>query len=54
MQVQIVAHLKRFPCRVGFFPVQKARNSLGRNFIFGHYEIGFRDNEQTVYLRPED
>jgi|ERR1700728_13693 len=54
MRVQIEAHVKRFPCRVGFFPVRKPRNILGRNFIFGHYEIGFHDSKQTVYLRPED
>jgi hypothetical protein len=54
MEVQLVAHVLRFPCRVGFFEARKPRNILGRDFLFRHYQIGFRDREQEVYLRPED
>src|SRR5437899_2711322 len=34
MQIRLDGHTKRFPCRVGFFATPKARNILGRNYIF--------------------
>jgi hypothetical protein len=54
MELRIDAHINRFPCRVGFFPARRPRNILGRNYIFAHYEIGFRDRGDILHLRPED
>jgi hypothetical protein len=54
MQLPIYPRINRFFCRVGFFPVRKPRNILGRNLIFQHYEIGFRDTTGIVHLRAED
>ncbi len=54
MEVRLAPHVLRFPCRVGFFEARKPRNILGRDFLFRYYQIGFRDREQVVYLRPED
>jgi Aspartyl protease len=52
MQVQLNGHSNRFPCRVGFFATKKPRNILGRNYIFGHYKIGFWDSQGMMYFLP--
>lgn len=53
MNVQIGAHSNKFPCRVGFFDARRPRNILGRDLMFRHYEIGFRDVEETIHFRQE-
>jgi hypothetical protein len=53
MNVQIGAHNNLFPCRVGFFDARRPRNILGRDLMFRHYEIGFRDTQEIVHFRQE-
>jgi hypothetical protein len=48
------AVVQRFPARVGFLPSPRARNILGRNIVFAHYQIGFRERLGRVYVQPED
>src|ERR1700722_4267966 len=43
MRIELQTHTNRFPCRVGFFTVRRPRNILGRDYIFRHYQVGFRD-----------
>lgn len=44
----------RFPARVGFLPSPRARNILGRNLVFAHYQLGFRERIGRVYMQPEN
>jgi hypothetical protein len=53
MRLRFGTYQYRFPCRIGFFDVKRPRNILGRDFIFQHYEIGFRDRAQEVHLCQE-
>ncbi|SRR5216683_5655099 len=53
MQIDLQGHKHKFPCRAGFFTVRKRRNILGRDYIFRHYQIGFRDRSEQIYLRAE-
>lgn len=43
----------KFPARVGFLAAPRARNILGRNIVFGHYQFGIRERTNTIYLEPE-
>ena len=54
IQVRIGSLFPRLFCRVGIFGARRPRNILGRDFFFQHYQIGFRDRAQVIYLRPED
>jgi hypothetical protein len=54
MEVQVGDHVSRFFCRVGFFEVSRPRNILGRDILFRHYQIGFNDTEEVIYLLPEN
>lgn len=53
MRIQLQAHTNQFPCRVGFFATRRPRNILGRDYIFRHYQVGFRDVVEEIYFRPE-
>jgi hypothetical protein len=53
MRIQLQAHTNQFPCRVGFFATRRPRNILGRDYIFRHYQVGFRDVAEEIYFRPE-
>jgi hypothetical protein len=48
------AVVQRVPARVGFLPSPRARNILGRNIAFSHFQIGFRERLGRVYVQPED
>jgi hypothetical protein len=52
MRIELQTHVKRFPCRVGFFTVRRPRNILGRDYIFRH-QVGFHDMTEEIYFRPE-
>lgn len=54
MEVQVGEHTKRFSCRVGFFAASRPRNILGRDVLFRHYQLGFNDIAEEIYLLPED
>lgn len=43
----------RFPGRVCFSAGHLSRNLLGRVLFFPHFQIGFRDRRQEVYLARE-
>lgn len=43
-----------FTGRVGFSPSRIPRNILGRDLIFSRFEIGFRETQQRINLRPEE
>src|SRR5258708_39020863 len=53
MRLKFGTYDRRFPCRIGFFDVRRPRNILGRDFIFQHYEVGFRDRAQEFHLSEE-
>lgn len=55
MEVQLSpSESQQFPARVGFLPSPRARNILGRNIVFSHYQIGFRERHHVTYLEPEE
>jgi hypothetical protein len=54
MQVEFGDDTIRFPCRIGFFVGNMPRNILGRNVLFQHFQIGFNDRNQEIYLLPEE
>jgi hypothetical protein len=54
MQVEFGGNPIRFPCQVGFFAGNVPRNILGRNVLFQHFQIGFNDIAQEIYLKPEN
>lgn len=43
----------RFPAQVGFAAGRIPRNILGRVVFFTRYEIGFRESQQMIHIRPE-
>jgi hypothetical protein len=42
-----------FPGQVCFRPGRTSRNILGRDLFFPHFQIGFRDARQSIYLSSE-
>ena len=54
MEVRFPSHRGRFAGQIGFFAAKMPRNILGRNLIFARYEIGFRESQQLIHIRPED
>jgi len=54
MAIIVGAHRNRFAGQIGFFAARRPRNILGRILIFSHYQIGFRESRQEIYLRAEN
>ena len=54
MGIRLGNRRDRFPSQIGFFVLRMARNILGRNLLFAHYEIGFRESRQLFYLRRDE
>jgi hypothetical protein len=54
MAVHLPGLTGRFPGRIGFFLSATGRNILGKNLIFSHFEIAFRERTQELKFRPEE
>ena len=54
MEIRFPGHRHRFAGQVGFFAARRPRNILGRNLVFARYEIGFRETQQLIHIRPEE
>lgn len=51
MSVDLAKMSKRFAAQVAFRHGHQSRNLLGRNLLFTHFQIGFDENQQEIYIK---